>query len=122
MPLPVTPEPAPLASDPDGVVRVGNTRVTLDTVGEAFREGMTAEGIVEQYPSLELREVYSVVGYVLSHREEVDAYLRERQVLADDVRRENEARFEPGGARDRLLARRPHRAGREKPRSGAPGV
>jgi uncharacterized protein (DUF433 family) len=106
MPLLVSPEPAPLANDPDGVVRVGNTRVTLDTVVAAFREGMTAEGIVEQYPSLELWEVYSVIGYVLSHREDVDAYLRERQVLAGDVRRENEARFDPNGIRARLLARR----------------
>ncbi len=105
MPLLVTPEPAPLASDPDGVVRVGSTRVTLDTVVAAFREGMTAEGIVEQYPSLELWEVYSVIGYVLSHREEVDAYLRERQALAGEVRRENEARFDPNGVRNRLLVR-----------------
>jgi uncharacterized protein (DUF433 family) len=106
MPLLVTADPVPLAADADGVVRVGSTRVTLDTVVAAFREGMTAEGIVEQYPSLQLADVYSVLGYVLRHREEVDAYLRERQRRADEVRRENEARFDPVGVRDRLLARR----------------
>ena len=106
MPLLVTPEPAPLATDADGVVRVGATRVTLDTVVAAFREGMTAEGIGEQYPSLYLADVYLVIGYYLGHREEVDAYLRERGVLADDVRRENEARSDPNGIRDRLVARR----------------
>jgi uncharacterized protein (DUF433 family) len=102
----LTPEPVPLASDADGVVRVGSTRVTLDTVVAAFREGMTPEGIVEQYPSLRLAQVYSVIAYVLNHPEEVEAYLRSRQRLADEVRRENEARFDPLGARDRLLARR----------------
>jgi uncharacterized protein (DUF433 family) len=106
MPLSVTAEPAPLATDADGAVRVGSTRVTLDTVVAAFREGMTAEGIVEQYPSLRLADVYSVIGYVLSHQGEVDAYLRDRQRLAGEVRRENEARFDPAGVRDRLLARR----------------
>src|SRR5262245_7002223 len=78
MPLLVTAEPVPLVSDADGVVRVGSTRVTLDTVVAAFREGMTAEGIVEQYPSLQLAEVYSVVGWFLSHLEEVEAYLSDR--------------------------------------------
>lgn len=106
MSLSVAVEPLPLATDADGVVRVGASRVTLDTVVGAFREGMTPEGIVEQYPSLRLAEVYSVIGYVLSHPEEVETYLRGRQRLAEEVRRENEARFGPVGVRDRLLARR----------------
>src|SRR5437868_13671427 len=101
MSLQVTAEPVPLASDADGVVRVGSSRVTLDTVVSAFREGMTPEGIVEQYPSLQLAQVYSVIGYVLSHPEEVETYLRGRRSLADEVRRENEARFDPRGVRDR---------------------
>jgi uncharacterized protein (DUF433 family) len=98
--------PVPLTKDADGVLRVGSSRVTLDTVVAAFREGMTPEGIVEQYPSLQLAEVYSVIGYVLSHPGEVETYLRDRQRLAEAVRRENEARFDPAGVRDRLLARR----------------
>lgn len=67
---------------------------------------MTPEGIVEQYPSLRLAEVYSVIGYFLTHPEEVATYLRSRQQLAEKVRRENEASFDPTGVRDRLLARR----------------
>jgi len=106
MSLTVAPQHLPLATDPDGVVRVGSSRVTLDTVVAAFREGMTPEGIVEQYPSLQLADVYSVIGYVLRRPDEVAAYLRDRKQLADDVRRENEARFDPIGIRDRLLARR----------------
>jgi uncharacterized protein (DUF433 family) len=100
-------EPLPLTTDPNGVVRVGGTRVTLDTLVAAFREGMTPEGIVEQYPTLGLADVYSVIGYYLSHSDEVDEYLRSRQQVAADVRHENEARFDPKGIRDRLLARRP---------------
>jgi uncharacterized protein (DUF433 family) len=106
MSLQVTTEPVPLTKDADAVLRVGSSRVTLDTVVAAFREGMTPEGIVEQYPSLRLAEVYSVIGYVLNHIEEVETYLRDRQHLAEAVRRDNEARFDPAGVRDRLLARR----------------
>jgi uncharacterized protein (DUF433 family) len=106
MSLQVTAEPAPLRTDVDGVVRIGSTRVTLDTVVAAFREGMTPEGIVEQYPSLRLAEVYKVIGFILSHPEEVETYLRERQRRAAEVRLDNETRFDPAGVRDRLLARR----------------
>jgi uncharacterized protein (DUF433 family) len=106
MSLQLPAEPAPLVSDEDGVVRVGSSRVTLDTVVVAFREGMTPEGIVEQYPALRLAEVYSVIGYILSHPAEVETYLCDRQRLAEAVRRENEARFDPTGVWDRLLARR----------------
>lgn len=106
MSLVVGPEPVPLATDADGVVRVGETRVALDTVVAAFREGATAEEIVQQYPTLQLADVYSVVGYYLRHQADVDAYLREREHRVDRMRRENEARFDPAGVRERLLARR----------------
>ncbi len=105
MSLVVPAEAIPLAPDADGVVRVGKTRVTLDTVISAFREGATAEEIVQQYPSLQLAGIYSVIGYYLRRQPDVDAYLRDRQRRAADVRRENEGRFDLVGVRDRLLAR-----------------
>ncbi len=99
-------EPVPLSTDADGIVRIGSTRVTLDTVVAAFREGATAETIAEQYPSLQLDKVYIVLGYYLRHQDEVNEYLERRRQTAHQVRRENETRFPPSGIRDRLLARR----------------
>lgn len=104
MSLIVASEPVSLTTDPDGVVRVGNTRVTLDTVVYAFCDGATAEEIVQQYPSLGLGDVYSVIGYYLKRKTEIDSYLREREQKAADVRQENENRFDPSGVRDRLVA------------------
>lgn len=106
MSLVVTAEPMPLFTDSDGVVRIGGTRVTLDTVVAAYREGATAETIAEQYPSLSLANVYTAVGYYLRHQAEVDAYLQKRQHQAAQVRQENETRFPAPGVRERLLARR----------------
>lgn len=106
MSLAVVAEPAPLTPDQDGVMRVGATRVTLATIVAAFHEGATAETIVQQYPSLALADVYAVIGYYLRHQADVDAYLAEQQVEADQVRQQNEARFNPVGVRARLLARR----------------
>ena len=106
MSLVVASEPIPLRTDADRVVRVGKTRVTLDTLVYAFRDGATAEEIVQKYPSLLLEDVYSVIGYYLRRRDEVDAYLLEREQGAAKVRQENESRHDPAGVRDRLLARR----------------
>jgi uncharacterized protein (DUF433 family) len=99
-------EPIPLVTDASGVVRISNTRVTLDTVVTAFLEGATAEEIIEQYTSLQLSDVYSVIGYYLRHQTEVDTYILERQRLAEEVQQEAQRRFNPIGIRDRLLARR----------------
>lgn len=106
MSLDVAPEAAPLMEDRAGVVRVGSTRVTLDTVVAAFHTGATAEEIAQQYPSLDLVDVYAVITYYLRHRSEVDDYLRARERAAAEVRADNEARFDPVGIRERLLARR----------------
>jgi len=98
--------PVPLQTDADGVVRIAQTRVTLDTLVAAFSEGATAEEMAHQYPCLRLADVYSVIGYYLTNRSEVEAYLRERERRGAEVRKENEARFDPQGVRERLLARR----------------
>ena len=99
-------ETVPLRTDADGVIRVGQTRVTLDTVITAFRRGATPEEIVYQYPSLDLADVYAVLAYYLRRREEVERYLAWRRAWAEQVRQDNERRFPADGIRQRLLARR----------------
>lgn len=97
----------PLRQDAQGVLKVGSTRVTLDTVVAAFHRGATAEEIVIGYPVLSLPDVYAVITYYLMHRDELDRYFEERQKQAETTRREVEARSDPHGIRERLLARRP---------------
>ena len=107
MSLEIAAEPVPLQADTDGVVRVGGTRVTLDTVVAAFKDGATAEEIVNEYPSLRLPDVYSVIGYYLRRKDEVEDYLQQRQRIAQKLKKQNEERFDPEGIRDRLMARKP---------------
>ncbi|MBW4418775.1 MAG: DUF433 domain-containing protein [Myxacorys californica WJT36-NPBG1] len=106
MTLAIAAEPVPLEFTADGVLRVGKTRVTLDTVVAVFQQGATAEEIVYRYPSLNLADVYSVIAFYLNHPQEVEAYLQQRQQQAQEVRKMNEARFDPQGLRDRLLVRK----------------
>jgi uncharacterized protein (DUF433 family) len=105
MNLAIALEPAPIETDPHGVVRVAKTRVTLDTVVTAFLEGCTPEEIGEQYTSLQLPDIYLVIGYYLRHRDEIHTYLAERQSQANVIQQEAEQRFSPIGVRDRLFAR-----------------
>jgi len=85
---------------------VRGTRVTLDVLLAAFREGATAEEIAQQYPSVSLADVYQVIGYSLRHSSELEPYLIQRRQKAMEARASNEAKWTPEGIRDRLLARR----------------
>ncbi len=106
MSLAIEQEYIPLETIADGTVRVGGTRVSLDTVVATFSTGATPEEIAQQYPSLSLADIYAVIGYYLRQREQVDEYLRQATKRHDAVRRENESRFDPHGIRERLLSRR----------------
>ena len=91
MTLQIQAETAPITIDQDGAARVGGTRVLLDLVIRAFHNGDTAEQIVDSYDTLALADVYAVIAYYLNHREEVDAYMRQRAAEAEALRREIEA-------------------------------
>lgn len=99
------PEAVPLEMSPEGVVKLHGSRLPLDTIVEDFNDGASAEEIADWYGPLNLADVYVIIGYYLRHRSEVDAYLREREVVRAQIRAENEARFNTRGLRERLLAR-----------------
>lgn len=102
----ITNETNPLRLDGNDVVRVGNTRVTLHTVVNAFNRGATAEEIVLSYPALKLDDVYLVIGYYLRHKLEIDEYLSQLEKEAEELRQKIEAQTDMKGIRERLLARR----------------
>ncbi len=98
-------EQVPLRTDANGVVRVGGTRVTLDTVIAAFKEGAAAEEIVYRYPTLLLADVYAVLSYYLRRTKEIEDYLNQGQHKANEVKRQYPSLFDHQGIRERLLAR-----------------
>jgi|SRR6185295_16300243 len=87
MSLMISTESPPLSTD-GGVIRVGGTRVSFDSVLFAFLDGSTPEEIAQQYPTLNLADVYAAVAYYLNHRDEVGAYLRDRQTQRERIRKE----------------------------------
>lgn len=101
----LVPNPPPLRFDKAGVLRVEGTRIPFETIVDAFDEGVMPEEIVLRYDTLQLSDVYQVIGYYLKHRAEVKAYLNKQRQRAAEVQRETERRFPPDGLRERLLAR-----------------
>ena len=102
----IAPEAPPLRMDEQQVIRIGKTRVTLDTIVAAFERGDTPEEIARNYDALSLSEVYQAIGYYLAHQPEVDRYLAGRQAARKSLQAELEAVHNPSGIRQRLLARR----------------
>lgn len=97
--------PTVIRHDTDGVLRIGQTRVTLDTVITAFDLGATPEQIVQQFPSLSLAQVYASISIYLHNRDELDSYFKERRLQAKQQLDEVTQQPHMQDIRKRLLAR-----------------
>ena len=102
--------PPPLRVDEQGVLRVGKTRVTLDTVIGAYKEGCGPEEIVYRYPSLNLIDVHGAIAIYLTNKDRLEAYLAKRREEAEKLRKEIEERFPPQEFYEKMLARRKERS------------
>ena len=54
-------QPLPLRGLEDGTIRVGDTRVSLDSVIHHFHRGRCGEDMVRSFNTLKLRDVYLVI-------------------------------------------------------------
>ncbi len=102
----ISDHPVPLRTDAGGVVRIGASRVSLDSVVYDYQNGATAEQIAFDFSTLDLADIHAVIAWYLRHREEVEQYLTDQQQRAVEVRKRIEPIVANGDIRARLLARR----------------
>ena len=95
----------PLRLADGGVVRVGDSRVSLDLVVEQYENGMTPEEMVRAYDTLLVADVYATIAYYLRHRDAVRAYLKRRGEEAEALRAKIEGE-RPRIAPEELVIRR----------------
>jgi uncharacterized protein (DUF433 family) len=95
----------PLIISDDGTLRVKGSRVTLDVIVRQFKQGATAEQILEDYPSLNLRDVYGAIYYYLDHEEEVEEYLKTQKDAAAETRKFVERKNDGKILRDHIRAK-----------------
>ena len=69
----------------------------------AFLEGHSAETIQEQYPVLNLEEIYGAIAFYLANREEVQQYLQRQEQLWEQLRQQSEQTPSPVVERIRAL-------------------
>lgn len=100
-------DPVPLREDAQSNLRVGDSRVLLESVLHAFREGATPEVIVQRFDTLQLSDVYAVLGHCLRHSAEVEEYLRRQEEEANVLWKQmGEVAVDWHDVRARLEARR----------------
>jgi uncharacterized protein (DUF433 family) len=84
-------------------IRIKGTRVGIETVVYAFQDGLSPEEIVQEYPSLNLEQVYATIAYYLRHKSEVDNYIARLEKWAEERQREREIDVPPVVQRLRTL-------------------
>lgn len=85
---------------------VVGTRVPVDALVYAFKEGRSPEAIHQSFDTVALADIYSIFAYYLHHRAEVDAYLAQQEREDEEIRTRIEAEFPlEEGLRAKLLAR-----------------
>jgi uncharacterized protein (DUF433 family) len=72
----------------DCVYYIPGTRITLDSVVYAFREGCSPECIREDFNCLSLVHVYGAITFYLDHQAEIDSYLSRRKDEWDELERQ----------------------------------
>ncbi len=61
----------------NGGYYVAGTRVSLDSIVYAFKDGESPETIRHNFPSLTLEQVYGAITFYLAHEREVEDNIRE---------------------------------------------
>lgn len=73
----------------EGALRVGDTRVSLDSIVYFYREGESPESIADNYPALTLEQIYGAIAYYLANKQEIDAWLAEGERAAESQHRQS---------------------------------
>ena len=65
----------------EGNLYIGQSRVTLQTLIEAWQSGRTPEQLQDSFPTLPLVAIYGAIMHYLEHKDESDAFFRETDEL-----------------------------------------
>jgi uncharacterized protein (DUF433 family) len=81
----------PLTQWEDGSIRVIGSRVPIDAILYHYSLGSTPEQIAWKFQGLRVAEIYAVIAYYLTNREQIDQYLQEREAVEQEYWRKLEA-------------------------------
>ena len=76
----------------NGGYRIKGTRVSLDSVVYAFRDGQSPESIQISFPALTLEQIYGAIAFYLRQRTAIDKYLKEGEAKYEVMRTASRAK------------------------------
>ncbi|MGL4608731.1 MAG: DUF433 domain-containing protein [Trueperaceae bacterium] len=74
----------PLTQDVKGRYVIRGTKLPLELILNAYKRGLSAEHIANQYNGLEIRDIYAVLAYYHDNRKELDEYLEEQNRISKE--------------------------------------
>src|SRR6266581_7627802 len=94
----------------EGTIRIGDSRVSLDSVVHHYKLGAAAEQIAQKFPALDLADVYAAISYYLNNEDAIEEYLRQQEARGNEIQDgiESDPQYQRSSAelRGRLLARK----------------
>jgi uncharacterized protein (DUF433 family) len=79
---------------PNGI-RIRSTRVNLEDVVYAARQGQTPARIVQSFPSLSLEQVHAALTYYYHNQQQLDAYIQRQEAGYESDKQRHEAGERP---------------------------
>jgi uncharacterized protein (DUF433 family) len=95
----------PLILVNDGTIRMTGSRVSLEVIFREFKQGATAEQLLEDFPSLTLRDIYGAIYYYLDNTEAVEDYMRQQEDSAAETCAFLASHLDSAALRTRIRAR-----------------
>jgi uncharacterized protein (DUF433 family) len=80
---------------PEGSWRIAGTRVSLDSIVQAYWEGRQPEAIAADFPSLSLEQIHGAIAFYLRNRAAIDQYLSEQDAKWQQFQQESASRHGP---------------------------
>lgn len=71
-------------------IRIGGTRVGIETILRDYQQGAGPEEIVLRYPTLSLEQVHATITYYLANHEKVDSYLERVRLHREEAWQEQQ--------------------------------
>ena len=80
---------------PEGGWRLTDSRVSLDSIVQAYWQGRQPEAIAADFPSVRLEQVHGAIAFYLRNQTEIDEYLVAQDARWEELRRESESKAGP---------------------------
>lgn len=81
-----------LVNTPDvcgGRLRIDGTRITVHRIATLYKQGQTAESIVQTYPHLSYAQVYVALAYYHENQAQIDAELAEMDLEYERLKQQS---------------------------------